>query len=195
MEWWHLPFFYIATITGLCPNEENFDPNEREEDTIDFDTNRAGFGKYIEDYHVTNNPEFYDKEHIAFLSLWLLRCIFYYKSLKVAKHYLNLSNQLHEGCDIILSQLILGSLYESLRVVTDALKTLQPKDNLLLSGPFWLLQLWINATFKLSLDVNKLNNASDIIKNRRVKWPWLIRTDQIEKHFDLLFDVSQALSL
>lgn len=61
--------FDIATIIGLCPIGENFDPNEREENTINFDTNRACFGKYIEDYHVINDPKVSGEEHITFLAL------------------------------------------------------------------------------------------------------------------------------
>lgn len=76
-------FFDIAAIIGIRPNNDNFDPNEREEDTISFDTNCASFRKYIEDYHVTDNPKVSDEEHIAFLTLWPMRSMFLCKSLKV----------------------------------------------------------------------------------------------------------------
>lgn len=77
--------FDIEVNIGLLPTGKYFDPNERDEDTINFDTNRANFGRYIEDYHVTNTTEVSNEEHIAFLALWLLRCIFCCESLKVAK--------------------------------------------------------------------------------------------------------------
>lgn len=106
--------FDEEATTSLCPTDDSLDPNEGDEDTISFNTNRASFGKYIEDHHATT----IDEEHISFLALWLLRCIFCCKSLKVAKTYLTLANQLHEGRDICLSQLILESLYESLGLAT-----------------------------------------------------------------------------
>ncbi|KAI5393548.1 hypothetical protein KIW84_060608 [Lathyrus oleraceus] len=131
--------FDVTTITSLRPIGDIFNPNERDDNTINFNTNRASFGKYIEDHHDTGTDEVSDEEDITFLALWLSRCIFCYKSLKVAKRYLTLAKQLHERQDICLSQLILGYLYESLGLVTKTLKKLLPKDNLLLVGPYWML--------------------------------------------------------
>lgn len=144
--------------------------------------NCASFNKYIKDYHVTNTAEVFDEEHIAFLALWLSRCIFCCKYLKVANRYLTLANQLHEGYDIYLSQLILGSLYESLEVAIDALKNLKPKDNMLLSGPFWWLQLWMNAMFEISMDVDKPNDANKIIKNRCAEGVRLTQMNPTDKN-------------
>ena len=91
------------------------------------------------------------------------------RSLKVAKRYINLSNQLHEVKYVFLSQLILGSLYEFLGLETEALRNIQPKDGLLLCGPFWLVQLWLNATFELSLDVKPSNEADESIKEHHIE--------------------------
>lgn len=168
--------FDIATITGLCPTGESFNPNENDEDTINFNTNCANFGKYIEDHHDLTTDEVFDEEYIHFLASWLSRCIFYWKSLKVSKRYLTLVNQLHERRDIYLGQLILGSLYESLGLATKSLKNLQPKDNLLLVRPLWLLQLWLNSMFEPSLDVKKPNGADENIKKKCVEGT---RLDQI----------------
>lgn len=104
------------------------------------------------------------------------------KYLKVANRYLTLANQLHEGYDIYLSQLILGSLYESLEVAIDALKNLKPKDNMLLSGPFWWLQLWMNAMFEISMDVDKPNDANEIIKNRCAEGVRLTQMNPTDKN-------------
>lgn len=101
--------FDVAVIHGLRPAGKTFDLNECDKDIINFDTNHAHFGKYIKDYHVSDT-EVLDEEHISFLALWLSRCIFYCRSLKVAKRYLTLANQLHEGKYVCLNQLILGSL-------------------------------------------------------------------------------------
>lgn len=142
--------FDVASTTGLHPTGDSFKPNKRDENTIIFNTSCSSFGKYIEYHHDTDTEVMSDEEHIAFLVLWLSRCIFCCKSLKVAKRYLTLENQLDEGRDICISQLILGSIYESLRLATWTLKKLQPKHNMLLYGPYWLLQLWLNAMFDLS---------------------------------------------
>lgn len=102
--------FDIADITGLRPTGKNFDSSESDEDNINFNINCAIFSKYIKNHHVTDTDKVSDEEHIAFLALWLSRCIFCCKSLKVAKRYLTLANQLHEGHGIWHCQLILGSL-------------------------------------------------------------------------------------
>lgn len=48
------------------------------------------------------------------------------------------------------------------------------KWNLLLSDPFWLLQLWLNATFEASLPNKGLVNEEDEeVKNRRIEGIWL----------------------
>lgn len=107
-------FFDVAAIIGLLPTSGNFDPNENDEDIIEFDSNHTGFSRYIEDYHVTGTTEVTAEERITFLALWFSRCIFCGRSLKVVKRYSTLANQLHEKKDICLSQLILWSLYESI---------------------------------------------------------------------------------
>lgn len=55
------PFFYMETIIGLRPTSETFDPNESDEDTINFNNKRASFGRYIENYHVTDDDEVSDE--------------------------------------------------------------------------------------------------------------------------------------
>lgn len=161
--------FDVADITKIFPTCETFDPNESDEDTINFDNNRVRFSWYIEEYHITDDKEVFGEEHIDFLALWLSRCIFCYRSLKVTKRYITLSNQIHEGKDVCLSKLILGSLYESLGLGTEDLRNIQPKDGLLLFGPFWLLQLWLNATFEISLDDKLANGTEENLKDHHVK--------------------------
>lgn len=155
--------FDVAAITGLLPDGGNFDPNENDEDNIEFDSNYANFTRYIKDYHVTDTLEFTTEEHIAFLALWLSRCIFCCRSLKVQKRYFTLANQLHKGKDACLNQLILGSLYESLGEAIEAWRNIKPKDSLLLAGPFWLLRVWLNAKFETSINVQRPDDIDAII--------------------------------
>ena len=87
-------------------------------------------------------------EHIAFLAMWLSRFVFCTKSLQVTKKMLTLATQLHHKYPLCLAELILANLYESISNGVTQLKVLGDRGNLLLSGPFWLLQLWLNATFE-----------------------------------------------
>lgn len=113
-------------------------------------------------------------EHIAFLALWLSHSVFCSKSLQVAKKYLTLANQLHARHDVCLSEMILASLYESLSDEVAQLKNLGDKGNLLLSAPFWLLQLWLNATFEANRPNKGLfDEDAEGIRHRRVEGPRL----------------------
>lgn len=118
--------FDIGAITSFQPTREAFDPNDMNENIINFDTNRAIFTYYRSDHHNTKTNEVSDEEHIAFLELWLSYCIFCSKSLQVVKIFLTMANQLHVGHNICMSQLIMGLLYESLGEVIEIRKTYQP---------------------------------------------------------------------
>lgn len=152
----HLPcgmvtptLFNLAVITGLKPTGYTYDPEIDVANTIAFSTSLAAYSTHIAYYHDKDIGTISDMEHIAFLALWLSHSVFYSKSLQVAKKYLTLANQLHIGHDICLSEMILESLYESLSDGVAQLKNLGEKGNLLLFDPFWLLQLWLNATFEV----------------------------------------------
>lgn len=86
----------VATITSLRPTGEVFDPIEWDEDTINFDQKHAQFSKFIADHHETQTGEVSDKEHIFFLTMWLLCFFFGCKFLKVANRFLTLANQSHD---------------------------------------------------------------------------------------------------
>lgn len=87
----------------------------------------------------------------------------------MAKRYLTLTDQLHEGKNVCLSQLILGSLYASLGEAIESLRNIKPKDGILLVGLFWLLQLLLNATFETLLKTKCPYDADPIISDRRVE--------------------------
>lgn len=60
--------------------------------------------------------------------------------------------QIHEGRQVSLGKLLLVSLYQSLGLATLILKYLYSTTKALnLSGPMWLLQHWLNATFEYQL--------------------------------------------
>lgn len=61
-------------------------------------------------------------------------------SLQIAKSYINLEIQIHEGRQISLGKLLLASLYQSLGLATLKLKFLHSTTKALnLSGVVWLL--------------------------------------------------------
>lgn len=153
--------FYVAAIISFRPAGEMFDPTIRDEDTINFDQKHTSFSKFIIHHHDTEIEEVSDKEHITFLIMLLSYFVFCCKSLKVDKRFLTLTNQLHDGRNICLGQLILGSLYDSLQIETHSQKNIGPSAKLLLVGPFWLLQLCRNARFESSFQTNVPNNQAE----------------------------------
>jgi hypothetical protein len=64
------------------------------------------------------------------------------------KRLVPLAIMLHQGLDVALGRFILASLYDSLGQASDLLKKTDKGSQLTLSGPIWLLQLWLNATFE-----------------------------------------------
>ncbi|XP_050896255.1 uncharacterized protein LOC127102994 [Lathyrus oleraceus] len=65
--------------------------------------------------------------------------------------------------------MILANLYESLSECVSLLKTIKDQGKINFSGPFWLLQLWLNATFEASLPVKHEVNEEKV-KDRTVEF-------------------------
>jgi len=142
---WHVyPYFVRCCRPDWSETTGHiFDPSDSGS-KISFDFTRLAYGNFIIDHRVTTSVEVSDKEHIAFLTFWLSMYIFCSRSIQVPKGFKTLAIQLHEGKDICLSKLILGSLYENLN---------QPGSSLIIPGPIWLFQLWLFATFRTKLAV------------------------------------------
>jgi len=66
--------------------------------------------------------------------------IFCSRSIQVPKGFKILAIQLHEGRDICLSKLILGSLYENLNQAVTSIKEYQLGNSLNIPGSIWLFQ-------------------------------------------------------
>lgn len=158
--------FDLASIVGLKPIEEDFDPLYLNKDSIGFEVSRAAYSSHINHYHDTTTEEVSDTKHLAFLALWLCRYVLCSKSIQVAKKFITIANQLHYGRKLFLSEMILIHLYECLGEGVTHLKTLGDQGNVLLSGPFWLLQLWLNASFEKHLpNLRTSDDESEAIKN------------------------------
>ena len=90
-----------------------------------------------------------DWEHIAFLTCWLTFFVFCSGSVSVAVRFITLAIKIHKQENLCLNKLLLASLYESLNVARiDIQMKVLPAEKLLIAGPIWLLQLWLNATFE-----------------------------------------------
>lgn len=139
--------FDVAAITGLSPIGDTFDPTAELRRSFDF--SRPGFQNYMEDHFDKESDDVSNEEHIAFLTLWLSYYVFCPGSLQITKSYVSLAVQLISGKRISLGKLLLGSLYRSLGKATIQMKELHESNKALnISGPIWLLQLWLNATFE-----------------------------------------------
>ncbi|XP_050874871.1 uncharacterized protein LOC127078459 [Lathyrus oleraceus] len=187
----HLPcgmvtptLFDATAIVGLRPNGIDFDPTNLNEDSIAFDTSFAPYSLFMSHYHDKDTTEVSDVEHIAFLTLWLTKYVFFSRSLQVAKRFITMANQFHAGTKLCLSEMILANLYESLSESVKFLKTIKDRGKINLSGPFWLLQLWLNATFEASLPVKHEVNEEKV-KDMTVEWPRLVQLTPTDEGISL----------
>ncbi|KAK2382058.1 serine/threonine-protein phosphatase 7 long form protein [Trifolium repens] len=139
--------FDVAAITGLRPTGPTYDPKYTTPNH-QFDFKTFSYSKYIETFHDLSSVEVSHEEHIAFLTYWLSHFVFCTGSLQVVKRLVPLAIMLHQGQDVALGRLILACLYDSLGQANDMLKKVEKGSPLTFSGPIWLLQLWLNATFE-----------------------------------------------
>lgn len=114
-------FFDIIVIAGLRPTRESFDPLRRTKTNHAFNFTRTAYSSFMED-HRGFSDQVTDQEHITFLTLWLSRYVLCARSIQVAKKYVPLATQPHEGRKTFMSRLILMSLYESLGLECEDLK-------------------------------------------------------------------------
>ena len=124
----------VAGLTGLKPVGQIFDPDSHVSE-LSFNFARPAYGNFILDHHVPSNTKVSDIEHIAFLTYWLSMYIFCSRSIQIPKKITTLAIQLHEGRDIYLGKLILGSLYENLNQALTSIKEFQSGGSLIIPGP------------------------------------------------------------
>lgn len=77
--------------------------------------------------------------------------IFCSRSIQVAKGYKALAIQLHEGRDVCLGKIILGSLNENFNQEVVSIKEYQYGSSSIIPSHIWLFQLWLLATFRTKL--------------------------------------------
>ncbi|XP_020231422.1 protein MAINTENANCE OF MERISTEMS [Cajanus cajan] len=145
----------IAAITGLAPIGDRFYPDAFEEEISIKETSISWDKKtYLAliNAHIGKPGTLVStSEHIAFLMYWLSFCVFCTPSLQVPKYYYILAQALHLKNKICLSKLLLASLYHCLDEASESLFRESGPQNL--SGPLWLLQLWLNAILEKKLSL------------------------------------------
>lgn len=156
-------FFDIAVMVGVRPIGLDFDPAKVTRTDLAFSFSWTTYCSFIED-HQEASKNIFVQEHIIFLTYWLLRYVFSTQSIQVAKTYMPITTQLHEGRKICMSRLILNGLYESLALeVADMVRPENP-NSIQIGGHVWLLQLWLIATLESSPKTKIPPNPTTSIK-------------------------------
>ncbi len=107
-------------------------------------TECTNWGTYLKQYVKTKGPVT-EKEHTAFLNLWLEHFIFCGPSLAPTKNYLSLAYQLAKGVSVGLGKLFLGEVYRYLHLM---IPSLLAQRTLKTGGPWWFIQLWAHLYFQ-----------------------------------------------
>ncbi|MCI23911.1 hypothetical protein A2U01_0045094, partial [Trifolium medium] len=163
-----------AAITGLKPTGGPYDPTQSSKN-ISLNITKDAYSKYVAEQQGQEGEEVSDVEHVAFLTLWLSHFIFCSKSLQVAKKFVPMATQIHEGCQFGLGRLILACLYEALGSASDELKKSKDGSTFLCYGPLWLLQLWLNATFEREMGLTIGKNYLTEVEDRQIEATRLAR--------------------
>ena len=95
--------------------------------------------------HMKTKGPVTEKEHTAFLNLWLEHFIFCGPSLAPTKNYLPLAYHLSHGNHTGLGKLFLGEIYRYLHLTTSNLLN---HKKLRTGGPWWFIQLWAQLYFQ-----------------------------------------------
>ncbi|KAL5148570.1 hypothetical protein HKD37_13G035601 [Glycine soja] len=158
----------VAALTGLRPSGETYDPTNSS-DNIKLVYKENTFSKYIAEHKGPVEEEVSDEEHVAFLTPWLSHYVFCTKSLQVAKRFIPMALQIHEGQNFGFGRLLLAVLYESLGEACYDLKKSKDGSSFLVSGPMWLLQLWLNATFEQEMGLIIPQDYAEEVANRSIE--------------------------
>jgi hypothetical protein len=98
-------------------------------------TECTNWGAYLNQHIKTKGPVT-EKEHTAFLNLWLEDFLFCGPSLAPTKNYLSLAYELTRGSTVGLGKLFLGEVYRYLHLMSSSLLT---QKKLRIGGPWWFI--------------------------------------------------------
>lgn len=104
-----------------------------------FPKNQLSYNHFMEVNRRTGPVD--SREHITFLLMWLCKFVFCVASVKITKENTYIAEVLAEGRPLALGTFVLSRLYRGLHFITSNDMTVN------VGGPFWLLQLWLQAYF------------------------------------------------
>ena len=100
-----------------------------------------GWSGYIQ-HHQKSSSSVNEKEHVAFLTMWLERFVFCGATAGPAYPYRVLAEKLAQGHSIPLGKLLLGAAYRLMNRVFSSL--IIGEEVQCITDPWWLVQLWLN---------------------------------------------------
>ena len=103
-----------------------------------------------------------EREHVAFLNMWLEKFIFYGSSCGLTYNHKYMVERLAVGNETPLRKYLLGSTYHLMHQVSVQLLKDEPVHTI--SGPWWLIQLWLNLHMHKIVRSN-LRNLSFLSSN------------------------------
>jgi len=104
-------------------------------------TKTRGWSQYIIK-HKADGISVSDREHMTFLNMLLDRYVFCGQTCSPTSNYLTLAEKIADNSEIPLGKILLGALYNLLNKVYQHL--MQNETVPTITGPWWLLQLWLN---------------------------------------------------
>ena len=120
-------------------------------------TECTNWGSYMRQ-HAKTKGTVSEREHTAFLNMWLEHFLFCGPSLAPTKNYLPLAYHLAGGKATGLGKLFLGEVYRYLHLMTTNLLSYHKVKT---GGPWWFIQLWARPYFRtFILDFPDLADAS-----------------------------------
>jgi hypothetical protein len=156
------------------PNGDHFDPTKTG-DKVELNYKENTFSKYIAENLGKEEEEVSYEEHVSFLTLWLSHFVFCSKSLQVARMFIPMARQIHEGRLFSLGRLLLATLYEAMGNASDAIKASKDRSKFSVARPMWLLQLWLNVTFETELGLIVPSDYQKEVNERTVEGQRLVR--------------------
>jgi hypothetical protein len=112
--------------------------------------NIGGWSGYIAEHKKEGTVG--QREHIAFLNMWLEKFVFYGKTFGPTANHQIVAERLAAGNHIPLGKYILGAVYYLLHQVAVSLSTNSPIGTL--GGPWWFINMWLNLHLPDRLDQN-----------------------------------------
>jgi hypothetical protein len=102
-----------------------------------------------------------DREHVAFLNMWLEKFVFCGKSLGLTSNCQIISERWAHSSSIPLGKYLLGAMYNLLHQVAVSLSTKSPIGSP--GGPWWFINLWLNLYLqgKLEQDIFNIHFPGD----------------------------------